>query len=199
MVISIHQPNFIPWYPFFQKIQQSDIFVVLENCQFEKNNFQNRFNIGDTWYTMSVNKGLVPIVDKRYVNTIKDWNKIKVNLSPYKHILNEFDKCITNNLSETNYNLIVKICQMLNIKTKIVKDYPTELKSTERLIDICKHYGGTSYLSGLGAKKYLEPSMFSDNGLSLEFQDELKLEKKPVIIKLSELYLENESSINNRN
>ena len=88
---------------------------------------------------------------------------------------------------------------MLNIKTKIVKDYPTEFKSTERLIDICKHYGGTSYLSGLGAKKYLEPSMFSDNGLSLEFQDELKLEKKPVIIKLSELYLENESSINNRN
>ena len=40
MRISIHQPNFVPWYPFFQKIQQCDKFIILTHCQFEKNGYQ---------------------------------------------------------------------------------------------------------------------------------------------------------------
>ena len=64
MIVSIHQPNFMPWYPYFQKMQQADIFVVLENCQFEKNGFQNRFNMNNTWYTMSTTRKLIPINEK---------------------------------------------------------------------------------------------------------------------------------------
>ena len=77
MKISIHQPNFIPWYPFFQKIEEADIFVILRNCQFEKNNYQNRFNANNQWYTMRVKKGLEDIKDKKYINPLYDWNKIK--------------------------------------------------------------------------------------------------------------------------
>ena len=57
-----------------------DKFVILQNCQFEKNNFQNRFNIGDKWHTLSTNRGLEPIINKKYVNHVKDWLKIKNNL-----------------------------------------------------------------------------------------------------------------------
>ena len=62
MKLAIHQPNFMPWYPFFQKIQQADIFVILQNCQFEKNNFQNRFNVDNQWYTMRVTKTMENII-----------------------------------------------------------------------------------------------------------------------------------------
>ena len=68
MRVSIHQPNFVPWYPFFQKIKEVDIFVILKECQFEKNGYQNRFNFNDKWYTMSVKKGLEPIRDKVYID-----------------------------------------------------------------------------------------------------------------------------------
>ena len=51
MRVSIHQPNFVPWYPFFQKIKEVDVFVILKECQFEKNGYQNRFNFNDKWYT----------------------------------------------------------------------------------------------------------------------------------------------------
>ena len=57
MIVTIHQPNFIPWYPFFQKMEQSDIFIMLGHCQFEKNGFQNRFQINNAWNTLSVKKG----------------------------------------------------------------------------------------------------------------------------------------------
>ena len=77
MKIGIHQPNFLPWYPFFQKINDVDIFIILKEPQFEKNNFQNRFSLNDEWYTMSVHKGMMPIKNKEYFNPQEDWEQIK--------------------------------------------------------------------------------------------------------------------------
>ena len=117
MRVSIHQPNFVPWYPFFQKIKEVDIFVILKECQFEKNGYQNRFNFNDKWYTMSVKKGLEPIRDKVYIDPKNSWDKIKNSLPEYKSILNECDKCIGESLLETNYCIIDKFCNMLDIDT----------------------------------------------------------------------------------
>ena len=103
MRIAIHQPNFLPWYPFFQKIKEVDRFVILKECQFEKNNYQNRFNFNDRWHTMSVNKGLEPIIEKTYLNPENDWNKIKVNLFEYENTLNLFDGCVSDNLFKTDF------------------------------------------------------------------------------------------------
>ena len=59
---------------------------------------------------------------------------------------------------------------MLNIDTKLKIDYPTELTSTERLVDICVKYGATTYLSGIGAKEYLNESLFEEKGINVEYQ-----------------------------
>ena len=150
MRISIHQPNFVPWYPFFQKIKEVDVFVILKECQFEKNGYQNRFNFNDRWYTMSVKKGLEPIRDKVYIEPKKNWDRIKNSLPEYKSVLNELDKCIGESLSETNYCIIDKFCNMLDIDTLLEIDYPTPLKSTNRLVDICVQFGASEYLSGIG-------------------------------------------------
>jgi hypothetical protein len=182
MVVSIHQPNFIPWYPFFQKIQSSDIFVILTHCQFEKNNFQNRFNFEDKWYTLSVNKGLEPIKDKKYVNYNEDWAKIKTNLSQYNHILSLFDEYITENLAYTNVAIIRKIAEILDIKTRIIVDKPTDLKGTDRLVNICKEYKATKYLAGSGGSKlYLEVDKFTKEGIDVEFQQAEHLIKLPIL------------------
>ena len=168
MKIAIHQPNFLTWYPFFQKIQEVDVFVILKECQFEKNNFQNRVNINGKWRTMSVNKGLEPIRNKTYLNPQSDWNKIKTNLPEYREILEKCDKCVGDNLAATNYCIISNLCDMLGIDTKLEVDYPTDLKSTDRLVDICKRYGATEYYSGGGAKKYLDESLFGDIKVSYQ-------------------------------
>lgn len=171
MRISIHQPNFMPWLPFFKKIESVDRFIILENCQFEKNNFQNRFNIGSDWYTMSVNKGLEPIVNKKYVNHNVDWVKIKKKLSTHKNSLDIFDDCISESLSNTNTKIIKKISDVLGYKTEIFLDYPTDLKSTERLVDICLKNNATEYLSGISGKKYLNLDLFEQNNIKVVFQD----------------------------
>jgi hypothetical protein len=174
MIISIHQPNFVPWYPFFQKIEQADVFIILTHCQFEKNNFQNRFNYNG-WNTMSTNSGLEPIINKRYLSPEKDWNKITS-----KHPkLKVFDDLIFSSLAQTNSEIIKRACKILKINTEIVTDYDTHLKSTERLVDLCRFYGGKEYISGMGGKKYLDESLFKKAGIKISYQEESI--KKPLI------------------
>ena len=84
MIVTIHQPNFVPWYPFFQKMEQADLFILLGHCQFEKNGFQNRFQLENTWNTFSVKKGKEPIIEKQYINPEHDWMKIKKRLLKLK-------------------------------------------------------------------------------------------------------------------
>tara|TARA_R110002020_G_scaffold259427_3_gene473344 strand:- start:245 stop:793 length:549 start_codon:yes stop_codon:yes gene_type:complete len=173
MRVSIHQPNFVPWYPFFQKIKEVDVFVILKECQFEKNGYQNRFNFNDKWYTMSVKKGLESMRDKVYIDPKNNWDKIKNSLPKYKSILNEMDKCIVENLTTTNFCIISNFCEMLDIDTELKVDQPTDLVSTERLLDICKSWGATEYLSGIGGKDYLDVKLFNDNGIKVVFQEDM--------------------------
>lgn len=187
MIISIHQPNFFPWYPFFQKMEMSEKFIILTYCQFEKNGFQNRFNIGDNWHTMSTYKGLVNINEKKYVNPFNDWGNIKKKLSNYKSILDHFDDCISEDLTLTNYNIIKKSANILGIKCDIILDEPTNFTSTERLVKLCETHNGTKYISGISGKKYLDLQVFTKNNIEIIYQDELSMEKIPLLKKLSSI------------
>ena len=57
--ISAHQPAYIPWLGFFDKINQVDEFVFMDDVQFEKNSFINRnkvlVNGTPTWLTIPIN------------------------------------------------------------------------------------------------------------------------------------------------
>ena len=189
-VVTIHQPAFFPWYPFFQKLESADTFVFLTHCQFQKNGYQNRFNIDEKWYTMSTYRGLEPIVDKKYVKPFKDWEKIKKSLSPVygEGLLGEFDSCIEESLCETNISIITKICKILELKTRLVRDFPTNATSTKRLVEICAQQNASVYLSGVSGKEYLDKELFQLEKVSLSFQDERVMIKKPILDILSEKY-----------
>lgn len=147
-----------------------DKFIILRHCQFEKNGYQNRFFMNDRWHTMSVNKGLEKICQKKYVNPKSDWSKIKSNLKEHEGVLSKFDSCICEDLDLTNINIIVKIASSIGVRAIIDYDYPTNLTGTDRLIDICKTYKAKSYLSGSSGKKYLELNKFKENNIAVSFQ-----------------------------
>jgi len=177
MTVSIHQPNFIPYSGFFEKMKASDIFVIMGNCQYEKGGYQNRFYHDGAWNTMSVSAGMAPIIRKRYLNPVQDWKRITDKYP----VLHEFDELISWDLWRTNTAIIVKAANLLNIKTKIVFDYPTDLKGTDRLVDICKKNGATKYLSGISGKNYLDQKLFEEYKIEVEFQDEMKMDKRALV------------------
>src|SRR2546425_7013893 len=60
MLVGIHQPHYLPWLRYFAKIARSDVFIVLDDVQYEKNGFQNRNKIktaqGWTYLTVPIRK-----------------------------------------------------------------------------------------------------------------------------------------------
>ena len=170
MIISCHQPNFMPWNPFFEKVEQSDLFVLLENVQYARHQFQNRFLYNGKWMTMPVENGNLTdkIKNKRYVDPENSWSKIKGQINA--PVLEEFDTLISESLSETNISIIEAIALKLMIKTRIVRDTQhIELDRSKKLLSICIQHGATQYLSGSSGKKYLDEQLFLDNGIKVSY------------------------------
>jgi len=180
MIVTIHQPEHLPYFGFLDKVNKSDIFVILDDVDFKKNNFQNRNQIlsqnGAKWISISVEmKGL----ENKHINV----RKVKENWK--EHYRNQvveayrkydyFDdglKIIDNMLSnESNlmmdYNLsyMKNIFSLLSIDTKLIfsSSLNIETTKTQRLYDICKALGGTSYLAGQGAIDYLDEDIFQQD------------------------------------
>src|SRR3989339_1166129 len=79
-MIAIHQSQFLPWVPFFSKLLRSDIFVILDHVQFQKNGVQNRNKIktpqGAQWLTMPVNVHLGDPINTVEVSGISAYARI---------------------------------------------------------------------------------------------------------------------------
>jgi len=187
MTITIHQPEHFPYYGFLDKVNKSDIFVILDDVQFKKNNFQNRNQIltlnGPKWIGIPVE---MKHITNKYINDRKvqdNWKEEYLNkiIETYKkHPY--FDENIdwiervlslqSNKLIDYNIGILEKIFDIKNIKTEII--YSSELQietvKTQRLFDICSKLNATDYLAGQGAIDYLDTKIFSNvNILKHEF------------------------------
>lgn len=60
MILTAHQPSYMPWPPYLDRIRQADLFVLLDNRQFETNSFINRNRVWGNgqarWLTIPVVK-----------------------------------------------------------------------------------------------------------------------------------------------
>ena len=141
MRMAIHQPNLVPWVPFFRKMFLADKFCIMRFCQFEKNGFTNRFKNKNKWMTLPVQKGMEDIAHKVYTNGYT--------------------------IEEVNLPLIFGFARMFGIDTdKIVLDRETFEKGTDRLIDICKTYGCDEYLANVDTP-YLDIKKMEENGIKV--------------------------------
>lgn len=183
MKISIHQPNFFPWFPFFQKMFEVDVFVLLNHAQFVKGGYHNRFHLNEKWYTMSVDQtsGFVPIKDKIYKKPANDFQTIIRKLPQYEHILDMFYPFISINVATTNGLIIRRIKDFFPFSTQIVDDYSTKLEATDRLVDICKRYKADEYLAGPSGAMYLELHKFAKEGIKVTFQNTNSIIKRPIL------------------
>lgn len=186
--VSIHQPVYLPWLGFFKKIVSSDIFVFLDDVQYEKNGVQNRNKIrtseGDAWLTIPVSAKSTTLLKDVKINHSMNWEKkhsksMENNYSKAKffhNYWNEFEKFYQkefDKLIELNVEIIKFLMGKFKIQTKIM--FSSELniseKGSERILQICKSLDANSYLSGIGGKKYLKLDSFKKNDITVNFQN----------------------------
>src|SRR6185312_7870375 len=74
VIVAAHQPHYLPWLGYLAKVAAADLFVVMDDLQYEAQNFQNRnrmkLNHGPQWLTVPLERGPQDerIIDKRIVN-----------------------------------------------------------------------------------------------------------------------------------
>ena len=188
MIISIHQPNYLPYPGFFHKVNHSDVLIVQDVTKFDER-FSNRNKIISstewTWLTVPIKKNHKEYLlkDVQIFNDLK-WNKIhRKKLESAYNKSNFFNKYNTDlnlileqkweMLLELNMAIIKKIFDWLKIKTKIV--YESEIgiegEATNRLINICKAVNADVYLSGDMGHDYLNEELFKQNEIELRYQN----------------------------
>jgi hypothetical protein len=186
--IAVSQSNYIPWKGFFDLIQSSDIFVFYDSVQYTKNDWRNRNVIktsnGLVWLTVPVHQkslnqtiNSVEIAGSHWAK--KHWKAISQNYSKTAHFDQYSDyfaeiylsKWLT--LSELNQELIIGICNFLGVKTRFLKSekYHLQGDKNQRLIQLCKELNADTYLSGPAAKSYIDPKMFEQAGVKLNWMN----------------------------
>lgn len=191
--VAILQSNYIPWKGYFDIIASVDEFIFYDEMQYTKNDWRNRNKIktqnGLIWLTIPCEtKGTIDnfqricdtkITDKRWAK--KHWNSIQNSYAkaPYFREYKSFFENLYNECAEedylckVNYKFIYAINKLLKIETKISfsQDYGLIEGKTERLVDLVKKAGGTSYLSGPAAKDYIDENLFKEANIELEWMD----------------------------
>lgn len=192
LTVSIHQPAYLPWLGYFDKIQKSDLFIYLDTVQFQKNSFQNRNKIrtSDGWIWLTVP---VETKGRLYSTQIKDltinnrtnWRRkhlesIRTNyrkaecfdevfgwIAPYYE--KSWDR-----LSDLCFEMMIDCTVRFGVDTKIVKasELPqVDGAKSDLVLELCKGAGATRYLSGSLGRGYLDVESFADAGIEVSFQD----------------------------
>lgn len=190
MLVAIHQLHYLPWLRYIHKLAASDVFIVLDNIQFNKNGFQNRNSIktpqGRLILTVPVLHQFAQNLDQVQIDTKqawqrKHWGSIQNSYrkAPFWGEHEFFFKEVYENrqwekLNDLNRFMLDYFLKRLGVTTKIVYggDLQVPGDASERLINLCKSVGGTAYLTGaFAAGQYLDPELFKKNGVSLVVQE----------------------------
>ena len=191
MIVSINQPAYLPWLGYYQRIASSDLHVILDNVQFEKNSYTNRnrirTDVGWAWLTVPIlTKGRFGDLEIRnlQINTQTPWRKKHwKTMCQYYTDAPFFDKYqeFFRDLFDREWTRLDPLCEevdrfMLNafdISTTLVRGSSLEASGSKSdlVLNICRELGASTYVSGALGRDYLDERSFADAGIELRYQD----------------------------
>ena len=191
MIVSIHQPNYLPYPGFFNKIYKSDVFIIYDTAQYVKNRWDNRNRIRsnerEIFLTIPIRKKDSSFRPFHEVLLPQDENWEKTHM---KTIIMNYKKadCFEDywpdikKIYEQKWEYLVdlNICfikyfiKNLGISVKVFRSselsIDNKLDSTGKLISMVKAVNGSEYLSGPSGGNYFNQDMFSEYQIKLSIQ-----------------------------
>lgn len=185
-IISIHQPNYLPWLGYFYKIYQADIFVFLDDAQFSNQGMHNyayiKTRTGSFRLKYPVQQSLGDkIIEVRSKDEL-GWKEKHVSIldssyskAPFfKQIIKDYKELIFQdylNISILNSAIIKFFSSKLGIDTKFLNSSDLDINSSkeEKIIKICMALDANIYYSGTGAMVYQNKENFNAFGIDLRY------------------------------
>ncbi len=193
MIVAAHQPHYLPWLGYLAKVVACDLFVVMDDLQYEAQNFQNRnrlkLNHGPAWMTVPLMRGPQHerICDKLVSNagSVKEhWQRrtfetLKVHYRGAPHwsryeaeLVDVFTRPWTR-LVDLDLHMLKLHLDWFEIKKPVVLSSSLALagQKTDRILSLCRAVGAHTYLSGGGGSRgYLDVAQLERAGVSVAWQ-----------------------------
>ena len=185
--VAIHQPQYLPWLPYLDKVDQVDVFVYLDTVQFERGGLQNRNQVksgnGPLWLTVPVRSSLadrimdVEVADQR-------WRKkhllcLRQNYPRASHqdrlagleplLSRDWERLVDLDIATTEW-----LFDEFGISTRRVRASELTvaggIHKDDLVLAILQAVGAQRYLSGRGARAYQDPEKFERAEIELVYQ-----------------------------
>jgi WbqC-like protein family len=191
-VVAVHQPTFLPWLGWWDKLIRADVFVLLDDVQYPKKggSWMNRVRIlsdgAPRWVTVPVDRAYhgVRSVREMRIDDTEPWrDRVEATIRQAYRAASHVDVVLpvihdalrapTERIATLDESAIRMLAGRLELDTsKLV--HQSELgvvgTGTDLLVQICRAAGGDAYLSGDGADGYLEEQPFAEAGVELRYQ-----------------------------
>jgi hypothetical protein len=194
MIVAVHQPHFLPWLGYLDRMRQVDLFVVLDHVQFEKQNYQNRTAIlvdgTPRWLTVPIQQQSFrqSILEKRVANppaskanwwgpnmyaTLRHAYRRTPHFRQYGAWLQEVLERRWDYLTQLNEVLLEFLRHAFDINTPLVRSSSLKVEGarSELVLNICRAVGADTFLcGGGGSRRYLDVGSFERAGVRVEYQ-----------------------------
>lgn len=190
MIITIHQPEHLPWLGYFHKMALVDYYVYLDNVQYRHHYVQNRQHVmgpqDAVWVTVPILKqqtryGIIyeQVIDNSRKWRTSYWHSIESQYhqhpyyDQYAETLHDIIMTPYDLLVDLNLALIDFFRQALDIKVPTIRASTLEVEGAkgELIHNICQALDASVYLSGPSGRDYLDETTFSASGINLWYHD----------------------------
>lgn len=187
MIVSIHQPQYLPWVPYFLKVLEGDIFIHLDSVDFQKNGMQNRNEIktsqGAQWLTVPVLQKLGQKITEVQIDNTSQWRKKHwLAIVQYYGKARFFGKYAPElestlnrewtSLCDLNLHLTQLFLKWMKIEKHILKssEMKSHGKNSDLVLNLCLEVKAKTYISGDGGKNYLDEKSFEEAGIKIIYR-----------------------------
>jgi hypothetical protein len=185
--IVISQPMYFPWVGILEQVRLSDVFVHYEDVPFSKGSFSNRVQVktdgGMRWMTVPLkNHKLGQLINEVEIDYRIDWQRSHRDTLKQAYAKSEYRDEMLDLIDEVfseKYDSLAQLSMasmMAQIRFFGLEDRRTFINShelnaigfsTQRVIDICMKLNADTYITGHGARKYLEHEAFEVQGIEV--------------------------------
>jgi len=187
MIVAIHQPHYLPWLGYFAKMDQANAFVLLDNVQFKKQEWQNRNKIktsqGWQWLTVPVLQRFPQMLVEVQINQRVRWQHKHWQALCSHYGRAPYFRCYETGFAEVlaqpwerlvdlNVRMITVLRDALGIRTPLLlaSQLTDDPDPGGRLVAICQAVGARTYLAGPDGKQYMEMTRFAAHGIRVREQ-----------------------------
>lgn len=188
-VVTIHQPNYLPWIGFFSKIKKSDCLILGDTYVLGGQSVFNRNKIRthQGWCYLTIPLGrktegcricdiLLPS-DKSWQKA--HWKMIHDNYAKskyfdlYKEDLQGIYQNSYESICQLNEKIIYFLIKYLNIEVEIIRaselKIDPDLRKSDLMVALLEEAGAETYISGPSGRKYLEFEKFRNKKIEVKF------------------------------